>query len=96
MKTKTPNIKTTNDSLRSFPFLPSHTAYTLQGLCLALADTLQEEGTDTRRALIKANSLATAAELFAHELAHFFGSRMGDDHDQLEAIQDRYVRRSDE
>lgn len=35
--------------------------------------------------------MATAAELLSAEVAHFFGSRM-DDHDALEAMQERYIK----
>lgn len=82
-----------NEKPSSLPLLPSHSSYTLRGLCIALADVIHEEvnGKVSRRALQKASSLATAAELFSGEVAHFFGSRMGDDHDQLEALQDRYL-----
>lgn len=45
----------------------------------------------SRRALLKAGGLATAAELFTGELAHFFGSRMGEDHEAIEAIEERYL-----
>ncbi|HEX6929700.1 MAG TPA: hypothetical protein VF267_10640, partial [Gammaproteobacteria bacterium] len=73
--------------------LPSLSSYALHGLCIALADVIHHEvRKDTsRRALLKASGLATAAELFAGELAHFFGSRMGEDHDLLEALEDRYL-----
>lgn len=77
----------------SFPLLPSHAACALHGLAIAITDTVREEvsGDIARRTLHKINALATAQELIATELAHFFGSRMGDDHDELEAIQDRYM-----
>ena len=81
----------------TWPLLPSHSSYTLHGLCMALADVVREEvsGDVSRRALLKANSLATAAELFSAEVAHFFGSRMNEDHDQLEAMQERYLDAED-
>ncbi len=77
----------------TWPLLPAHSSYTLHGLCMALADVVREEvgGDVSRRALLKVNALASAAELFSAELAHFFGSRMGEDHDRLEAIEDRYL-----
>lgn len=82
-----------NNDSDSFPLLPSHSAYTLHGLCIALVDVVRDEvSSDTsRRALLKANALATAAELLSAEVAHVFGSRMGEDHEQLEAIEDRYI-----
>lgn len=77
----------------TWPLLPAHSSYTLHGLCIALADVVREEISNevSRRALLKVNALAGAAELFSAELAHFFGSRMGEDHEQLEAMEDRYV-----
>lgn len=81
-------MPTNNESL-----LPSHAAYALHGLAIAITDTVREEvsGDVSRRTLHKINALATAQEMIAIELAHFFGSRMGEDHDLLEAIQDRYL-----
>lgn len=80
------------ESPETWPLRPSHSAYVLHGLCMALSDLIQEEGggQTSRRALIKAAGLAAAAELFAGEVAHFFGSRPPDDHDHLELIQDHY------
>lgn len=77
----------------TWPLLPSHSAYVLQGVCLALADTVRGEvgAAVSRRALLKLNALATAAELLSGEVAHFYGTRMGEDHDQLEALEDRYL-----
>jgi len=82
-----------SDQPETFPLLPSHSAYTLHGLCIALVDVIREDVSNdiSRRALLKANALATAAELFSAEVAHFFGSRMNEDHDQLEALEDRYI-----
>lgn len=86
-----------NEKPSSWPLRPSHSSYTLHGLCIALSDVIHEEGGGevSRRSLLKATGLATAAELFAGEVAHFFGSRMGDEHDQLEALQDAYVEERD-
>ena len=77
----------------TWPLLPSHSSYTLNGLAAALVDVIREEvgGDVSPRTLMKANGLAMAVELFSQEVAHFFGAQMGDDHDQLEAIQDRYI-----
>lgn len=76
-----------------FPLLPSHSSSTLHGLCITLTDVIREEvSTDiSRRALLKVNALALAAECFSGELSHFFFSRMGDDHELLEALEDRYL-----
>ena len=82
-----------DENSKARALLPSHSSYTLHGLCIALADVIHEEisGDVSRRSLLKASGLATATEFFAHEVAHFFGSRMGEDHDALEALQERYV-----
>lgn len=79
--------------LESFPLRPGHTAHVLHGLCLALADLVEEEagGDTSRRAFLKMARIATAAELFAREVAHWFGSRLGEDHDLLEELQARYM-----
>lgn len=78
-----------DESPETWPLRPAHAAYTLQGLCLALSDVAREEGsTLSRRALLKVAGITTAAELVSGELAHWFGSRMGDDHDLLERLQD--------
>lgn len=76
-----------------WPLLPAYSAYALHGLCIALADTVRDEltGTVSRRAVIKASGLATAAELLSQELAHFFGSRPAGDHEELEALEERYL-----
>lgn len=80
----------------TWPQLPACSAYALHGLCIALADCVREElnGTVSRRAVIKASGLATAAELFSNELAHFFASRPAGDHEELEALEKRYLRES--
>ena len=77
----------------TWPLLPAYSAYALHGLCIAIADTVREElnGTVSRRAVIKASGLATAAELLSQELAHFFASRPAGDHETLEALEDRYL-----
>jgi len=40
-------------------------------------------------------ALATAAELFSGEVAHFFGNRINDN-ELLEALQDRYIKKEKE
>lgn len=82
-----------NEQPETWPLPPSHSSYTLHGLCIALADVVHHEINNdiSRRTLLKVHGLATAAELFAGELAHFFGSQVGEDFDQLEAIQQRYA-----
>lgn len=82
-----------NEKPDSFPLSPSLSSYTLHGLCIALADVIHHEihNDISRRALLKAGGLATAAELFANEVADFFASQAGEDNDLLEAMQDRYL-----
>ncbi|HEX7047770.1 MAG TPA: hypothetical protein VF275_09410 [Gammaproteobacteria bacterium] len=82
-----------NEKPETWPLLPSHSSYTLHGITIALADALHHEVTYnvSPRTLLKVHGLATAAEAFANELAHFFGSQSGEDHDHLEAIQQRYL-----
>lgn len=82
---------------QSWPLPPSISSYTLHGLCIALADVMHHEVRNgiSQRALLKAGGLATAAELFAGEVAHFFCSRPGEDHDLLEELQARYLAESE-
>ena len=81
------------EHLETFPLRPGHSAAVVHGLCLALVDLVEEEaGGDTpRRAFLKMAGIATAAEVVARDVAHFFGSRMHEDHDALESLQDRYL-----
>ncbi len=75
----------------TWPLRPDESAYVTHGLCMVIADVVRDHGPDlSRRAMLELGSLATAAELFSAEVAHFFGSRL-DDHDALEAMQERYV-----
>lgn len=82
-----------NEKPDSWPLAPSLSSYTLHGLCIALADVIHHEVRNdmSRRAQLKAAGLATAAELFSNELAHFFGSQAGEDQDLLEALEARYL-----
>ena len=81
------------DHLETFPLRPSHAAAVTHGLVMALADLVHEEagGETSRRAFLKMASIATAAEVVAQDVARFFGSRMGEDEDLLEAIEARYM-----
>jgi len=83
-----------DESSISFPLLPSHASSTLHGLAVAITDTVREEvnGEISRRTLHKINALATAQELIAKEMSHFFGSRKGADDDLLESLEDRYLK----
>lgn len=75
----------------TWPLWPSHSSYVVHGLCLAMADIVRDNGQHlSRRALLELSGLVTAAELFSGDVAHFFGSRL-DDHEELEAMQERYV-----
>lgn len=81
------------DYLLTLPLSPSHSAAIVHGLCLALADLVEFEagGETSRPAYLKMYAIATAAEVFSQEVAHFFGSRMDADHEMLEAIEARYL-----
>lgn len=76
-----------------WPPRPSTAAYNLQGLAMTMTDVVHQEGAagihDDRRTYLQLAAIASAAEVFACELAHWFGSRMGDDHEILEELQDR-------
>ena len=81
------------ESPLSWPLSPSHSASVAYALCMALADLIHEEGGGevSRRAFLQACGLATAAEVFSREAARWYGTRMGKDHDLLEALQARYM-----
>lgn len=75
---------------KHWPLRPSTTAYVLDGLTCALSDLVQENGSDfDRRQLKQLLALGLTAELCAEALAHWFGSRPPEDHDMLEALQER-------
>lgn len=86
-----------NEKPESWPLPPSIASYTLHGICIALADVIHDEirNDTSQRTLLKAAGLVTAAELFSNELAHFFGSQAGEDHDLLEALEKRYLQESE-
>lgn len=77
----------------TWPLRPSHAAAVAHGLCMALADLIHHQGGPdvSRRAYLQMCGLATAAELFTNEVSHWFGSRMGEDEDSLERLEDRYL-----
>ncbi|HEX7048521.1 MAG TPA: hypothetical protein VF275_13220 [Gammaproteobacteria bacterium] len=74
------------------PLRPSHAASALNGICLALADLIQMHGSGevSHRTHLKMHSLAMMAELLSRDVSRWFGSQAGEDHDLLEALQDRY------
>lgn len=75
----------------TWPLSPAHSAYATHGLCLAIADILRDHAQRLpRRAVLELEGITIAAELLSGEVAHFFGSRL-DDHDALEAMQERYL-----
>lgn len=78
-----------NDS-KHWPLRPATAAYTLAGLASALSDLTQENGSDfDRRQSKQLVALGLAVELCAEALAHWFASRPPEDHDLLEALQER-------
>lgn len=84
------NLNSENPEIRSLR--PSHAASALNGICLALADLIHMQGSGevSHRAHLKMHSLAVMAELLSRDVSRWFGSQAGDDHDLLEALQDRY------
>lgn len=75
----------------SWPLRPATTAYVLDGLAAALSDLIQESGAELadRRARKQLVGLGISVELCAEALAHWFASRPPEDHDLLEALQER-------
>lgn len=64
------------------PLLPSQSAAVLADLAC------DEIGSNIYcRALLEINALSSAAEVFASEVSHFFGTRMGDARGSLEELQ---------
>lgn len=81
------------ESPQTWPLRPSHSSYVLHGLCMALADLIHEEGGGSlsRRALLKAGGIATAAEVFAGEVADFFGGQAGEYENLLEQLENEFM-----
>ncbi len=75
---------------------PSTAAYNLEGLLIGMNDILMEHGAggihEDRRAFLALAANCAAAELYAQVLAKWFSTRMGDDHEVLEALQDRFEK----
>ena len=70
----------------------SHASSMTHALCMALSDLLHEDGNDLdRRAYVKACGLAAAAEVLSGEAAGWYFQQMGEDHDLLEELQDRWL-----
>ena len=65
-----------DDYPQSWPLRPSHAAYVINGLNMAIVDLVHAEGSDemTRRGFLKMVALATAAELFSREVALWMGT----------------------
>lgn len=73
-----------------WPLRPATTAYVLDGLNSALSDLIQENGANIDREQLKQlSALGITSSLCAEALAHWFASRGPEDHDQLEALQER-------
>ena len=73
-----------------WPLSPATTAYVLDGLATSLSDLIAEGGTNMdRRRLKQLSALGVTSELCAQALARWFASQPGDDHDLLEALQER-------
>lgn len=77
-------------SSSAWPLSPATTAYVLDGLATSLSDLLAEGGANIdRRRLKQLSALGITTELCAEALARWFATRPGDDHDLLEALQER-------
>ena len=78
-----------------WPPRPSIAAYNLEGLNMAIYDLVHGEGArgigDDRRVYLQLAAVTAAAELYAHLLARFFSTRMGDDHELLEDLEERFI-----
>ena len=84
------NERTRSPKPLHWPLRPATTAYALDGLASALSDLAQENGSDfDRRQSKQLVALGLAVELCAEALAHWFASRPPEDHDLLEALQER-------
>lgn len=77
-----------------WPPRPCTAAYHLEGLLASMNDILIEHGAggiqEDRRAFLALAASCAAAELYAQVLAKWFSTRMGKDHELLEALQDRF------
>lgn len=81
-----------SENPENWPFRPSHTASVTHALCAAIKDLLHESGSDmSRSTYLKVCGLAAAAEMFSDQAARWYFNRMGEDHDLLEALENRYV-----
>ena len=85
------------ESPETWPLRPSHSASVTSALCAAIADLLHESGSNmSRDTYLKVCGLATAAAVFSNEAARWYFNRMGEDHDLLEALEDRVMERDNE
>jgi len=83
------------DHPQESPLRPSIAAHVTHQLCMAIADVVQDDagGEMSRRAYLKLCGLATAAELFSRDAAHWYVNLLGEDHDLLVALEERYLAR---
>ena len=84
------------DQPQEWPLPPSVAASVTHQLCAAIFDVIHHEaaGGMSRRSYLKLCGLATAAEVFSRDAAHWYVSLMGEDHEMLVALEARYVARS--
>ena len=81
-----------HEKTQARPLRPCHSASVTSALCAAIADLLHESGSDmSRRTYLKICGLAAAAEVFSGEAAGWYFQQMGEDHDLLEELQDRWL-----
>lgn len=83
-----------DETPETWPLRPSYSASALHGLCMTLADLVREAGGPkvSRRSYLKLCAVTSAAELLAAEVSQWFGTRLGEDEDQLEFLEDRYEK----
>jgi len=83
------------DQPQESPLRPSIAAHAAHQLCMTIADIVNDEVGETmsRRAYLKLCGLATAAERFSKGAADWYVNLLGEDHDMLVALEERYVVR---
>lgn len=82
-----------DESSPRLPLYPSQSAIVAHQLCMVLSDLVHREAGNgmSHRTYLMMCGLATAAEVFSGELAHWFGSRTGDDQEVLEGLEEKYA-----
>lgn len=79
------------ESPENWPLRPSHSASVTSALCAAIADLVQQSGSDMPRdTYLKVCGLATAAAVFSDKAARWYFNLKGEDHDLLEELEDRW------